>query len=180
LIGEIPLDRMALLFDAVVAVLLLATIVYAAILNRKLSALRDSRREMEELIGRFAEATAKAETVLADIRQSAGGIGRTLQETIDRGNVVADDLVFLVERAGGLADRLEGAVKAKPAARRTGQRTNGQYGAQGDGAQGVGIRHGGDATSDQTVAPPLDAVGPARAEETPEQSAFMKSLRGMR
>jgi len=175
LIGEIPLDRMVLLFDAVVALLLLATIVYAAILNRKLSALRDSRQEMEELIGRFAEATTKAETVLADIRQSAGETGRTLQEAIDRGNVVADDLVFLVERAGSVADRLEGAVKAKPAARRTDELANGQL-----GAQGVVVRHRGDAASDGIAAPPPDAAGQARVEATPKQSAFMKSLRGMR
>ncbi len=169
MIGDIPLDRMALLFDAVLALLLLATIVYAAILNRKLSALRDSRQEMEGLVGRFAEATTKAETILADIRQSAGETGRTLQEAIDRGNVVADDLVFLVERAGSVADRLEGAAKAKPAAR------NGRSGAQGDGA-----RHHGGASSDGTAAPPPDAVRPARVEATPKQSAFMKSLRGMR
>jgi hypothetical protein len=175
LIGAIPLDRMALLFDAAVAVLLLATIVYAAILNRKLTVLRNSKQEMERLIGRFAEATTRAETVLAEIRQTAGETGRTLQETIDRGNVVADDLVFLVERAGGLADRLEGALKAKSVARQTDDRTGGQ-----PGAREVDVRRDGAAAFDEAASLPPATAGPVRPEETPKQSAFMKTLRGMR
>jgi hypothetical protein len=162
LIAELPMDRLGLLFDAVIAVLLVATIVYAAVLDRKLSVLRDCRAEMEQLIGRFTQATGRAEKALAEIRHAAGETGQALQSSIEKGNTVADDLMFLVERAGSLADRLE---RAGGAARGTPRPDH---------------RPGEPCGVEVTAAP-----SPAAAELVPpeggaEDSAFLKSLRGMR
>ena len=99
----------ALAFDAVIAVLLVITIVYAVILNRKLSALRDAKGEMERLLLGFAEATGKAEQGLAAFRDAADGAGKDLQRQIQTARALADDLAFLVQRGAGLADRLDGA-----------------------------------------------------------------------
>ena len=55
MIGDISMDRLVLLFDAVTAILLLATIAYAAILHSRLSVLRESRQELEQLMARFTE-----------------------------------------------------------------------------------------------------------------------------
>ena len=174
MIGDIPMDRLVLLFDAVIAVLLLATIVYAAILHRKLSVLRDSREQMEQLVGRFAEAGATAQRVLADIRQAAGDSSEGLQSLIGRGNALADDLMFLVERAGGLAKRLEGAVSTvgegpDPQRRPAGTRS----------AKGAGPRSGGAARAKETdVRRP--APQPAATAGAARESSFMKALRGLR
>jgi hypothetical protein len=78
----------SLLFDAVVAALLVATIVYAVILNRKLTQLRDARGEMERLLGGFVEATSRAERGLAALREAAGACGEELQRRTDKGNAV--------------------------------------------------------------------------------------------
>jgi hypothetical protein len=162
LIADLPLDRLGLLFDSVVAVLLVATIVYAAILDRRLSVLRESRKAMEQLIDRFAEATGKAETVLAEIRAAAGETGQALQSAIEKGNMVADDLMFLVERAGSLADRLAGTGRAAREASKVNQRL--------DKSRGEEV----------AAAPPLAPNKTASAEDAEQEPALMRTLRGMR
>ena len=106
--GALSSGGLGLAFDAIVATLLVVTICYAAILNRKLNLLRESKQEMEDLLGRFARSAKDAESGLADLREAAGTAGETLQDRIARGTSLADDLVFLVERGSALADRLEG------------------------------------------------------------------------
>ena len=96
-----------LIFELVLAVLLVATIAYAAILDRKLGAIRNSKSEMESLIKDFAESTVKAEQGLAELRQHAGSSGKELQQQVDGANKVLTDLKFLVERGEFLSDRLE-------------------------------------------------------------------------
>ncbi len=165
MIGDISMDRLMLLFDATTAVLLLATIAYAAILHRKLTVLRESRQQMEQLMIRFTEASANAEKVLAEFREAAGDSGQALQQSIAQGNALADDLMFLVERAGGLAKRLEGAGKAsEPQPHPAGTRA----------AQGAASRSGGGARSETA------AIQPAVAADAPKDSDFMKALRGLR
>ena len=96
-----------LIFELVLAGLLVATIAYAAILDRKLGAIRKSKTEMESLIKDFAESTVKAEQGLAELRQHAGSSGQELQHQVDGAAKLLTDLKFLVERGETLADRLE-------------------------------------------------------------------------
>lgn len=150
-----------LLADAVIAVLLIATIAYAAILERRLSALRAAKQEMAELVGRFSEATRRAESGLAGIRQAAEQSGRKLQQAVDKGNSLADDLVFLVERGDAVAGRLErGTAKGRGRAR-----------AEQPGAPSA---------AKAPVQPDTADEAPPRRERTPEQSALMAALRAMR
>ena len=68
-------DMMLSLFgDAVVAVLLIATIGYAAVLNRRLSVLRGDRAKLEELIQGLTVAAQRAEAGIAGLKD--GGRGR--------------------------------------------------------------------------------------------------------
>lgn len=106
MIAELNAGALALVLDLLVATLLVATIAYAWVLNRKLAAFRAAKPEMEELIARFVQATARAENGLAEIRQTAEQAGEGLRQASESGQAIADDLVFLVERAGKLADRL--------------------------------------------------------------------------
>lgn len=97
----------ALLVDLVVAGLLLATIVFAVVLNRRLDALRGARAEFERLLRDFSAATERAERGIAELREAAGAAGETLGQRIETGTGLADDLMFLIERGTGLAERLE-------------------------------------------------------------------------
>lgn len=101
---------LSLLFDAAVSLLLLATIFYAALLSRRLAALRDAKEEMAALAENFVAATAKAEDGLAELRRTAETQEAGLQQRIGRARGLSDDLGFLTERANSAADRLEEAI----------------------------------------------------------------------
>ena len=108
---------LALVFDAVVAALLVATIGFAVVLNHKLSALRAAREEMASLAERFAQATAAAATGLGEMHKIADQNGEILERRIAQAQGVRDDLAFLLESAAGTADRLE---RTRAAARKAG------------------------------------------------------------
>jgi hypothetical protein len=101
----------ALLVDLVVAGLLLATLSYCILLNRRLAALRDDKGELRELIRGLTSASQRAEAGVAALRQAADHIGVGLQQEIDRARELREDLVYMLERGGALADRLEVAIR---------------------------------------------------------------------
>lgn len=109
--------NLELLTDGFLALLLLVTIGYAVVLNRKLAALRDLRGDMEGAVAAFAEAQREAEQGLAELRDRAEVLSVELREQVgsaagrlDEARGLADDLHFLVDKGQSLADRLERAV----------------------------------------------------------------------
>ncbi len=150
----------SLAFDVVISLLLVATIVLAAILNRKLSALRAARDDMARLAESFAEATGKAERGLGGLREVAEGIGTDLQRRIDQARGSSDDLAFLIDKASGAADRLEQGVEGA-------RRAPAAVGSQARGP-----------VADKTA----NDAGKAAVEKTlpPERRALFKALRAMR
>ena len=100
----------SLFMDVLVAILLAATIVYAALLNRRLQSLRSHKTELEMLIRGFNEACARAETGVRTLRSATDEATR-LQQYLERSQNLRDDLAYLVERGSALADRLEGGVR---------------------------------------------------------------------
>lgn len=101
------MPELSMLFDAVIATLLVATIGYAIVLNRKLRSLRDAKAELESLVGRLTDSTNKAERGLQALREHARETADALQQQLGKGDRLADDLAFLLERGGSLAERLE-------------------------------------------------------------------------
>ena len=102
---------LSLFLDVIVAVLLVATIVYAAMLNRRLAGLRSNKAELEALIHSFGEACARAEAGVKTLRTATDEATR-LQQYLDRSQALRDDLSFLLDRGSNLADRLEGGVRS--------------------------------------------------------------------
>lgn len=96
------------LLDAVVAILLAATIVYAVLLNRKLGHLRANRSEIEQTAAEFNEAIAKAEASVAKLTLSADD----LRSQVGKAQSLKDDLTLLIARGDAVADALEEAVRA--------------------------------------------------------------------
>ena len=93
--------------DGVVAALLVITIAYAAMLNRRLVKLRDGRAELEAMIGEFKAATTQAQGAVERLKQSAGARQSDLAEQIDAARSLRDELAFLADRGAGEANRLE-------------------------------------------------------------------------
>lgn len=105
--------------DAVLIVLLVATLVYVGKLSRRLAELRQDRQSFETLIAEFARATAEAQRGVSELRLGAEGVGRELNARIERGQSVvgelqhsADDLKMLINRAESAASKLETAIGA--------------------------------------------------------------------
>jgi hypothetical protein len=99
-----------MIIDGIVAALLVATIVYAVILNRQIKGLRDSRSELADFIKGLNDATANAEAAVRGLRKAAGETGEQLQRAVDKGAVLRDELQFMIDSGNALADRLGGAT----------------------------------------------------------------------
>ncbi|NQW12126.1 MAG: hypothetical protein HQ481_19855 [Alphaproteobacteria bacterium] len=96
----------ALILDALLVVLLLATIVYAIVLNRRLGSLRANRGELETFVARMNEATSRAEASLKGIRQAAEQAQRSIDAPAQKAQALRDELLFLIERADTVAERM--------------------------------------------------------------------------
>lgn len=96
-----------IILDVVVAALLVATITYAVILNRKLGRMRVDRSGFGKMLKQFVDATERAESGVALLRSVADVSASELDDK--RGSTVAlrDDLEFLVSRAEAQASKLE-------------------------------------------------------------------------
>ncbi len=99
------------ILDIAVIVLLVPTIIYAVILNRRLSALRRSREELAKVVNSFNEATMRAEAGIPKLKKATTEANHTLKDRVEKAQTLRDDLAFMIERAEELANRLEGAVR---------------------------------------------------------------------
>ena len=99
--------ELSLALDIIVAVLLVITIAYAMVLNRRLDVLRKNKAELEALSANFGEATARAGDSIQQLRDAA----QDLYGTMKKATSIHDDLIFMVERGGASADRLEEAIR---------------------------------------------------------------------
>lgn len=97
----------SLALDVLVAVLLVITIGYAVVLNRRLGRLRRDKSDLEKLAATFVQATARAEESIGKLKNTADA----LKERIDNAQALRDDLAFLIDRGGSAADRLEETVR---------------------------------------------------------------------
>jgi hypothetical protein len=103
----------SLLLDLTVAALLVATIVYAGRLSRRLSVLRDDRAQLQDMIKGLQKATQQAEDAVGGLRLGAADAGRALHEIVESARVLKADLMFITEKADAAADRLEAALKVQ-------------------------------------------------------------------
>jgi len=98
----------SLILEILVASLLVVMIGYAFVLNRRLGSLRRDKAELEKLALNFHVATERAEDSIGRLKKGIDA----LQERVEKGESLRDDLLFLSERGGSVADRLEAAVRS--------------------------------------------------------------------
>ena len=93
----------SLIVDLFVAGLLVVTIGYAIVLNRRLGKLRGDKAELEKLASTFGESTVRAEDSIEKLRNTVD----MLQDRMEKAEALRDDLAFLIDRGGQAADKLE-------------------------------------------------------------------------
>ena len=97
--------------DLVVAGLLVATIAYAVVLNRRLIQLRGGSAQMERLISDFYQATTRAESGVTALKEVAGRSDTEIAQQLDSLIKVRDELEYLVGRAEAESGRLEELIR---------------------------------------------------------------------
>jgi hypothetical protein len=100
-----------LILDGLIVILLIATIVYAVILNQKLNLLRKNKDDLSRMIANFNEATVRAESSIPRLRKAADEARQALQEKVEKAQQLRDDLAFMIERGDSMANRLESSVR---------------------------------------------------------------------
>ncbi len=108
--------HMELWLDGLVAILLLITVGYCLVLNRRLTALRGNQVEIRQLLSAFAEATRQAEDSISHLKIAGDQIGVVLDQRITKARSLADELNSITQSAGRLADRIESGLGARPGA----------------------------------------------------------------
>lgn len=110
----------AIYLDLVMIVLLIATIIYAMILSRRLAAFRRNREEMQNFLSAFNAANERAEVSIRALKEMAEQSGEKLREDIEKAGGLHEDLSFMVDRGESIANRLEKAASDANATRRAG------------------------------------------------------------
>jgi hypothetical protein len=101
-----PMPNISLLVEIGLSVLLLATIVYCAVLERKLSALRKGQDGLKDTIAKLNEAIVAAGSSMRMLKSTAAGAAEALDERIARGRSIADELSILTASGDRIAERM--------------------------------------------------------------------------
>jgi Domain of unknown function (DUF6468) len=99
--------------DFGVAILLVFTIYYAAKLNRKLSTLRADKAALQALVQSLMQASASAEAGVKGLKATAEEMSRELQRKLQEGQSLREDLAYMIDRGGAVADRMEGSLRPR-------------------------------------------------------------------
>ena len=102
--------ELALVLDILIAILLVAVIVYAIKLNRNLSVLQKSKDELEKMLSGFAESTEKAENAIQNVKDATNRNREELNKLLGEADSLREDLSFMIERGNSIADRLDGGI----------------------------------------------------------------------
>lgn len=95
-----------LIVDLLIICLLTASTGYCVVLNRRLAILRQGQKEFLTLIGRFDDATQRAEVNISRLRSLSGEVDENLGAKISAASALRDELRFLIERAVPAAEHL--------------------------------------------------------------------------
>ena len=112
--------HIALIIEAALTVLLAATLVYCAILERRLVALRRGQDGFHKTISELNAAIDSAGTAVRTLKASAAGASGALDERLVKARNLVDELSLVTVSADRIAQRIErGTIasgeRAKPA-----------------------------------------------------------------
>lgn len=110
-----------LIADALVASLLVATIITCYILAKRIERLKADEAGMRQTVGALVTATDNAERAIAGLKNTLGDCDRTLEERLRTAERYAADLAAQVEAGQAVMERIgqivsAAALVAKPAA----------------------------------------------------------------
>jgi ABC-type multidrug transport system fused ATPase/permease subunit len=109
--------NLSLIVEIVLSVLLLCTISYSALLERRLSALRKGQDGLKDTIVQLNEAIISAGSSMRMLKSAAAGAAEALDERIARGRGLADELGLLTSSGERIAERMDRNTSSSSAAK---------------------------------------------------------------
>ena len=97
-----------MILEGLVAALLVVTVVYCAILDKKLKALRTGQDGIKAIIEGLDNATRRARAGISELKAAADAAGHNLSGQVSKARGLTDELQLMIEAGNALADRLEG------------------------------------------------------------------------
>ena len=97
----------SLAVEIVMSALLAATLVYCAILERRLAALRNGQDGLKQTIGELNGAITTAGACMRSLKESVAHAGEALDQRLGRARGMADELALLVASGERAATRIE-------------------------------------------------------------------------
>lgn len=98
------MSPMTMALEGLLALLLVACLLYCWRLDRRLAALRDGQDGVREAAGELLQAVAQAENAVRTLRATAQDAGRDLQARIDQARTLSDRLGLGLGRIRSSAD----------------------------------------------------------------------------
>lgn len=102
-----------LAIDLVVISLLVTTIIYAVILNKRLGSLKTSKEELSKMMENFFASINAAQASVDELKRAASSSAGSLKKQVDEAKTLYDDLNFMVERANVLASSIENMIASE-------------------------------------------------------------------
>lgn len=176
---------LGLLGDGIVALLLIATIVYAAVLNRRLQGVRSDRSKFEQLVKGLTLSSQHAESAVAGLKATTDELVRRLDKKLSVAQGLHDDLGYMIERGTSVADRLEHGIRSRRDELKPDLNPGMKAAPRGDHAvepvTRAAPRRGEPARIEPPVPPPV-AMPPARPAAAPSRAErdLLRALSGRR
>lgn len=97
----------SIIIDIVVITLLIATIAYAVLLNKRLTTLHKGRDELQKFLDTFSGSMAKAEASVKDLKAAGEAALHAVVDQLTKATALRDELAFLTEKSDALAAALD-------------------------------------------------------------------------
>lgn len=104
------MQGLGIFLDAVLIAIVSAGVVQAVRLIRELRGLRASRADMDRFVRDFNMAVLRADEGIKTLKATARESGDDLEKLVEKARLVRDELMFIVESADSVAERLSGSA----------------------------------------------------------------------
>lgn len=104
-----------IVLEALVAVLLIVTIIYCIILDRRIRSFKSEQLNLSGLVAQLSSATTNAEVAVAGLKITADEADGELDSKLKRARSLSEELAFMVETGNNLAGKLaDPALRGQP------------------------------------------------------------------
>lgn len=98
---------LSLIVEIALTALLAATVIYCAILERKLAGLRSGQDGLKKILSELNEAIVSAGASIRMLKTAAATAGENLDQRVTRGQSLVDELSLLLASGERIAGRIE-------------------------------------------------------------------------